>query len=89
MIGRSLVEGRERKKRTTAGACRMPERVWSNFFGFDDGVCPLRGNDSLAVDSLDGGSGLVRGIFYQEAFFTPGMRPAEAISRNWIREMPN
>jgi hypothetical protein len=49
-----LVEGRERKKRTTAGACRMPERVWSNFFGFDDGVCPLRGNDSLAVDSLDG-----------------------------------
>lgn len=54
MIGRSLVEGREGKKRTTAGACRMPERVWSNFFGFDDGVCPLRGNDSLAVDSLDG-----------------------------------
>lgn len=28
-------------------------------------------------------------IYYQLAFFTPGMRPAEAISRNWIREMPN
>jgi|GEM_PF-2188661 hypothetical protein len=26
---------------------------------------------------------------YQLAFFTPGMRPADAISRNWIREMPN
>ena len=26
---------------------------------------------------------------YQLAFFTPGIRPAEAISRNWIREMPN
>lgn len=26
---------------------------------------------------------------YQLAFFTPGIRPAEAISRNWIRLMPN
>lgn len=26
---------------------------------------------------------------YQLAFFTPGIRPADAISRNWIREMPN
>lgn len=26
---------------------------------------------------------------YQLAFFTPGMRPAEAISRNWMREMAN
>lgn len=26
---------------------------------------------------------------YQLAFFTPGMRPAEAISRNMMREMPN
>ena len=29
------------------------------------------------------------GAGYQLAFFTPGMRPAEAISRNWMREMPN
>lgn len=27
--------------------------------------------------------------YYQLAFFTPGIRPAEAISRNWIRLMPN
>ena len=27
--------------------------------------------------------------FYQLAFFTPGIRPFEAISRNWIRLMPN
>ena len=27
--------------------------------------------------------------FYQLAFLTPGIRPAEAISRNWIRLMPN
>ncbi len=27
--------------------------------------------------------------YYQLAFLTPGMRPAEAISRNWIREIPN
>ena len=26
---------------------------------------------------------------YQLAFLTPGIRPAEAISRNWIRLMPN
>jgi hypothetical protein len=26
---------------------------------------------------------------YQLAFFTPGINPADAISRNWIREMPN
>ena len=26
---------------------------------------------------------------YQLAFFTPGISPAEAISRNWILEMPN
>ena len=25
----------------------------------------------------------------QLAFFTPGIRPLEAISRNWILEMPN
>ena len=29
------------------------------------------------------------GIYYQLAFLTPGIRPAEAISRNWIRLMPN
>ncbi len=28
-------------------------------------------------------------VCYQLAFFTPGMRPFEAISRNWIRLMPN
>lgn len=28
-------------------------------------------------------------VYYQLAFFTPGMRPFEAISRNWIRLMPN
>ncbi len=28
-------------------------------------------------------------VFYQLAFFTPGMRPFDAISRNWIRLMPN
>ena len=27
--------------------------------------------------------------YYQLAFFTPGIRPFEAISRNWIRLMPN
>lgn len=27
--------------------------------------------------------------YYQLAFFTPGIRPAEAISRNWIRLTPN
>lgn len=27
--------------------------------------------------------------FYQLAFFTPGIKPAEAISRNWIRDKPN
>lgn len=26
---------------------------------------------------------------YQLAFLTPGIRPALAISRNWIREIPN
>ena len=26
---------------------------------------------------------------YQEAFFTPGISPFEAISRNWIRLIPN
>lgn len=26
---------------------------------------------------------------YQLAFFTPGIRPADAISRNWIRLTPN
>ncbi len=26
---------------------------------------------------------------YQLAFFTPGINPAEAISRNWIRLIPN
>ncbi len=26
---------------------------------------------------------------YQLAFFTPGIRPLEAISRNWILEIPN
>lgn len=26
---------------------------------------------------------------YQLAFFTPGRRPADAISRNWIRLIPN
>lgn len=30
-----------------------------------------------------------RNCIYQLAFFTPGIRPALAISRNWIREMPN
>ena len=33
--------------------------------------------------------GISSAISYQLAFFTPGIRPAEAISRNWIREMPN
>ena len=28
-------------------------------------------------------------VCYQLAFFTPGIRPFEAISRNWIRLMPN
>ena len=28
-------------------------------------------------------------VYYQLAFFTPGIRPFEAISRNWIRLMPN
>ena len=28
-------------------------------------------------------------MLYQLAFFTPGIRPAEAISRNWIRLIPN
>ncbi len=27
--------------------------------------------------------------FYQLAFFTPGISPADAISRNWIRDSPN
>lgn len=26
---------------------------------------------------------------YQLAFFTPGIRPCDAISRNWIRDNPN
>jgi len=26
---------------------------------------------------------------YQLAFLTPGIKPLEAISRNWIREIPN
>lgn len=31
-----------------------------------------------------------QGFFpYQEAFLTPGINPALAISRNWIRERPN
>jgi hypothetical protein len=28
-------------------------------------------------------------LFYQLAFLSPGIKPEEAISRNWIREMPN
>ncbi len=28
-------------------------------------------------------------VYYQLAFFTPGISPFEAISRNWIRLMPN
>ena len=28
-------------------------------------------------------------MYYQLAFVTPGIRPLEAISRNWIRLMPN
>ncbi len=28
-------------------------------------------------------------LYYQLAFFTPGISPFEAISRNWIRLMPN
>ena len=28
-------------------------------------------------------------LSYQLAFFTPGISPADAISRNWILEMPN
>ena len=31
----------------------------------------------------------VSDVFYQLAFFTPGIKPLEASSRNWIREMPN
>ena len=27
--------------------------------------------------------------YYQLAFLTPGISPAEAISRNWIRDRPN
>ena len=39
---------------------------------------------TVGVQSL-----LHTGPFYQLAFFTPGIRPFEAISRNWIRLMPN
>ena len=31
----------------------------------------------------------LRRTYYQLAFVTPGIRPLEAISRNWIRLMPN
>ena len=34
--------------------------------------------------------GLFRGgLYYQLAFLTPGIKPFEAISRNWIRLIPN
>ncbi len=53
-------------------AAGRPGGIMSNCHWAD---APLRGNDSRAADFQENWN-------YQEAFFTPGMRPAEAISRN-------
>ena len=44
-------------------------------------ICPVRG--ALLHFGPD------ISTLYQLAFFTPGINPAEAISRNWIRLIPN
>ncbi len=66
---------------------RSPEG-WSNFARWETFRLEVTTLEPSTLGDIGNPAGFGAND-YQEAFFTPGMRPAEAISRNWIREMPN